>query len=72
MIVTTVAETQMAELSAWLASTSRDDVSPKGDTIKRSLYGHLVGIIPNDLPPDMTQLWPWVVCPFWWRLPCPQ
>lgn len=54
MTVPTVAETQMAELSAWLAASSRDDVSPKGDIVKRTPYGHLVGITLDDLPPDMT------------------
>ena len=48
------AKAQLAELTAWLAASSCDDVSPFGDTIKRSPFGQLVGITLDDLPPDLT------------------
>ncbi|MDT8856543.1 hypothetical protein RNZ50_16250 [Paracoccaceae bacterium Fryx2] len=48
------AAAQMAELSEWLAASSRDGRSPFGDTIPRSPFGQLVGITLDDLPPDLT------------------
>lgn len=39
-----IAEDQIAELTAWLAASSRSGVSPCGDPIKRGPFGEIVGI----------------------------
>jgi hypothetical protein len=39
-------------LAAWLAASSQNDRSPKGDTILRGPYGELVTVGLDDVPPD--------------------
>jgi hypothetical protein len=42
----------VAVLAAWLAASSQDDRSPKGDTILRGPYGELVTVGLDDVPPE--------------------
>ena len=42
----------VAVLAAWLAASSQNDRSPKGDTILRGPYGELVSVGLDDVPPD--------------------
>jgi hypothetical protein len=41
----------VAVLASWLAASSQDDRSPKGDTILRGPYGELVSVGLDDVPP---------------------
>lgn len=50
----TLAETQLKELSAWLAASSQDEKSPMGDTIIYGLYGQLVTVALDDPAPDLS------------------
>lgn len=50
----TIAERQIEELTAWLAASSRNGVSPCGDPIKRGPFGEIVGIGLDDPAPDLT------------------
>lgn len=48
----TFAETQLAELTAWLAAFSQDEPTPLGnDFIIRGPYGELVSVGLDDVPP---------------------
>ena len=51
----TLAETQLAELTAWLAASSRNSKSPMGDLIISTAYGQLVACGLDDFPPDMAE-----------------
>ena len=42
----------VAVLAAWLAASSQDDRSPKGDLIVRGPYGELVTVGLDDVPPE--------------------
>ena len=42
----------VAVLTAWLAASSQNDRSPKGDTILRGPYGELVSVGLDDVPPE--------------------
>ncbi|MGO4908871.1 hypothetical protein ACEN2J_11140 [Pseudorhodobacter sp. W20_MBD10_FR17] len=50
----TLAETQLAELSAWLVASSQDEKSPMGDTIIHDAYGQLVTVALDDPAPDLS------------------
>ena len=54
MNVPTLAETQLKELSAWLAASSQDERSPVGDTIIHDDYGQLVTVSLDDPAPDLS------------------
>ena len=49
----TIAEGQIEELTAWLAASSRNGVSPCGDPIKRGPFGEIVGTGLDDAAPDL-------------------
>ncbi|MGF6859666.1 hypothetical protein ABIE69_000213 [Rhodobacteraceae bacterium MBR-64] len=44
--------TAAAEIAAWLAASSQNDRSPKGDLILRGPFGELVTVGLDDVPPE--------------------
>lgn len=51
----TVAETQLAELTAWLVASSQDERTPLGnDFIRHDDYGQLVTVGLDDPAPDLS------------------
>jgi len=51
----TLAETQLKELSAWLAASSQDEMTPLGDDfIRHDDYGQLVAVALDDPAPDLS------------------
>lgn len=54
MNVPTLAETQLKELTAWLAASSQDERSPMGDAIIHDDYGQLVTVALDDPAPDLS------------------
>jgi|GEM_PF-955833 hypothetical protein len=54
MTMPTLAQDQIEELTAWLAASSTDGVSPCGDPIKRGPFAECVGIGLDDAAPDLT------------------
>jgi hypothetical protein len=55
MTMPTLAETQLAELSAWLVASSQDERTPLGnDFIRHDDYGQLVTVALDDRAPDLS------------------
>lgn len=52
--MTTLAETQLKQLTAWLVASSQDERTPMGDTIIHDDYGQLVTVTPDDPAPDLS------------------
>jgi len=50
----TLAETQLKELSAWIAASSKNSRSPMGDTIIRTPYAEFVTVGLDDPAPDLS------------------
>ena len=50
----TLAETQLNELTAWLAASSQDEKTPFGDTIIHDDYGQLETVALDDPAPDLS------------------
>lgn len=46
------AMTTASEIAAWLAASSQNDRSPKGDVILRGPFGELVKVGLDDVPPE--------------------
>jgi hypothetical protein len=44
--------TAAAEIAAWLAASSQNDRSPKGDLVLRGPFGELVTVGLDDVPPE--------------------
>jgi hypothetical protein len=44
--------TAAAQIAAWLAASSQNDRSPKGDLILRGPFGELVTVGLDDVPPE--------------------
>ncbi|MGR3793696.1 hypothetical protein [Vannielia sp. SX4] len=54
MTMPTLAETQLKDLSAWLAASSKNGRSPLGDTIFRGSFGELATVALDDPAPDLS------------------
>ncbi len=50
----TLAETQLKELSAWIAASSKNSRSPMGDTIIRTPYAEFATVALDDPAPDLS------------------
>lgn len=50
----TLASTQLKELSAWIAASSKKSRSPMGDTIIRTPYAEFVTVALDDPAPDLS------------------